>query len=157
MSFFCLTIWCLPLTVSFKGFLWLPNFPSQWIFLCILLSVPLEHLKLLTAAPLFSQLLKHAYLELFKSFFFFLVVLGLKLRAFTLRHSISPIFCDGFFRDRVSGTICPGWLQTSILLISVSWVARIIGMSHLHLAKSSNLYCARRHAKTLPGCADEQS
>jgi hypothetical protein len=27
-------------------------------------------------------------------------------------------------------TICPGWLGTPILLISASWVARIIGVSH---------------------------
>jgi hypothetical protein len=27
-------------------------------------------------------------------------------------------------------TICPSWLQTVILLISASWVARITGVSH---------------------------
>jgi hypothetical protein len=27
-------------------------------------------------------------------------------------------------------TVCPGWLWTTILLISVSWIARITGMSH---------------------------
>jgi hypothetical protein len=42
-------------------------------------------------------------------------------------------FCDRFFQDRLSWTICPGWLWTAIHLISVSWVARIIGMSHWHL------------------------
>jgi hypothetical protein len=35
-----------------------------------------------------------------------------------------------FFQHRVSWTICPDWLQTSILLISASWVTRIIGVSH---------------------------
>jgi hypothetical protein len=45
------------------------------------------------------------------------------------------LFCDGCFQDRVSWTICPGWLQPEILLISASWVARITGMSHRHLAK----------------------
>jgi hypothetical protein len=35
----------------------------------------------------------------------------------------------------VSQTICPGWLETSILLISASWVARITGMSHWHWAQ----------------------
>jgi hypothetical protein len=30
--------------------------------------------------------------------------------------------------------ISPGWLQTVILLISAPSVARIIGISHLHLA-----------------------
>jgi hypothetical protein len=35
-----------------------------------------------------------------------------------------------FFWDRVLRTIHPGWLQTSILLISASWVVRITGTSH---------------------------
>jgi hypothetical protein len=43
--------------------------------------------------------------------------------------------CDGFFQDRVSRTICPGWPPTSILLISVSWVASITGMSHWYPAQ----------------------
>jgi hypothetical protein len=41
---------------------------------------------------------------LFLFFFFFPVVLGFELRAYTLSHSTSP-FCDGFFQDRVSPTI----------------------------------------------------
>jgi hypothetical protein len=40
------------------------------------------------------------------------------------------LFCDSFYWDRVSRTICLGWLQTGILLISASWVARITGVSH---------------------------
>jgi hypothetical protein len=65
------------------------------------------------------------------SFFFFLFfeVSRLELRAYTLSHSTSP-FCVRYFQDRVSCTICPGWFQTVILLISASWVARIIGVSH---------------------------
>jgi hypothetical protein len=40
-------------------------------------------------------------------------------------------FCiGGVFWDGVLQTICLGWLQAAILLISVSWVARIIGVSH---------------------------
>jgi hypothetical protein len=39
-------------------------------------------------------------------------------------------FCDGFFQDRVSWTICLGWFPTMISLISASWEARITGMSH---------------------------
>jgi hypothetical protein len=39
----------------------------------------------------------------------------------------------GFFWDRVSQTVWPGWLQTAILLISASWVERIIGVSHQRL------------------------
>jgi hypothetical protein len=50
-----------------------------------------------------------------------------------LIHSSSP-FCSGYFGDRVLQTICPGWPQTEILLISVSQVAGIRGMSHQHLA-----------------------
>jgi hypothetical protein len=47
-----------------------------------------------------------------------------------------PFFgvCDGFFQDRVSRTICLGWIWTMILLIAASWVARITGMNHWHLA-----------------------
>jgi hypothetical protein len=41
-----------------------------------------------------------------------------------------PFVWKGFFWDRVSWTICLGWLQTAILLISISWIARITGMSH---------------------------
>jgi hypothetical protein len=36
----------------------------------------------------------------------------------------------GFFDIGVLGTICPAWLWTVIFLISASWVARIIGVSH---------------------------
>jgi hypothetical protein len=65
------------------------------------------------------------YLE----FFSFFAVLGLELRVFSLSHSASP-FCDGYFRDTILWTIYLGWLWTTILLISASWVARITGMSH---------------------------
>jgi hypothetical protein len=37
--------------------------------------------------------------------------------------------CVGHFWHGVSQTICLGWLQTAVLLISASWVARIIGVS----------------------------
>jgi hypothetical protein len=40
----------------------------------------------------------------------------------------------GYFQDRVSQTISPGWLQTVILLISASQVGRITGVSHWHPA-----------------------
>jgi hypothetical protein len=61
------------------------------------------------------------------------VVLGLELRAYTLSHSTSPFFVC-YFQDRVSQTICPGWLRTTVLLIAASQVARIIGVSHWHPA-----------------------
>jgi hypothetical protein len=41
-----------------------------------------------------------------------------------------------FFWDRVLWSICPGWLQISILLIFVSWVARITGISYRCLTKA---------------------
>jgi hypothetical protein len=44
------------------------------------------------------------------------------------------LFYDRFFQDRVSWTICLGWLWTMILLISASWVARITDVSHRHPA-----------------------
>jgi hypothetical protein len=40
------------------------------------------------------------------------------------------LFCEGFFWERNLWTICLGWLWPAILLISASWVARIIGASH---------------------------
>jgi hypothetical protein len=52
-------------------------------------------------------------------------------------HSTSPFFVKGFFWDRVSWTICTGWFQAAILLISASWVARIAGVSYQHLALCS--------------------
>jgi hypothetical protein len=69
--------------------------------------------------------------------FFFFAELRFEFKAYTLSHSSSP-FCGFFFfffLYRVRKTICPGWLQTTILLISASWVARITGMSHQRLAK----------------------
>jgi hypothetical protein len=43
-------------------------------------------------------------------------------------------FVMDFFLDRVSQTIFLGWLWTTMLLISVSWVAGITGVSHWLLA-----------------------
>jgi hypothetical protein len=49
----------------------------------------------------------------------YFVVWGFELRAFTLSHSASS-FCVRYFQDRVLWTICLGWPQTAILLISAS-------------------------------------
>jgi hypothetical protein len=43
------------------------------------------------------------------------------------------------FFDRVSGTIFPSWLRTTILLISASWVARIKVVSHQCPAQNAHL------------------
>jgi hypothetical protein len=45
-----------------------------------------------------------------------------------LSHTFSP-FCSGYVEDGVLGTICLGWPQTTVLLISASQVARITGVS----------------------------
>jgi hypothetical protein len=67
-------------------------------------------------------------------FFFFLAALGFELRASCLSYSTSPfLWFFFFFQDRVSKTICRGWLRTTILLISTSWEARLTGVSH-HLS-----------------------
>jgi hypothetical protein len=62
---------------------------------------------------------------LFVCLFVCFAVLGFELRAYTFSHSTSPFFVMGFFWERISQVICPGWLQTAILLITTSWVARI--------------------------------
>jgi hypothetical protein len=61
--------------------------------------------------------------------FFFFSVLGLELRVYALA-TPPALFCEGFFWDRILQTVCPVWLQTSILLISASWAARFTGVSH---------------------------
>jgi hypothetical protein len=52
--------------------------------------------------------------------------LRFELRYYMLSNSTSA-FLDGCFWVRVSQTISLGWLWTTILLISASWVARITG------------------------------
>jgi hypothetical protein len=63
-------------------------------------------------------------------YLFILWYWGLKLGRYSypLSHSTSPFFNNGFFQDRISWTICLGWLWTVILLISASWAPRITGM-----------------------------
>jgi hypothetical protein len=67
-------------------------------------------------------------------FFFFLERLEFELRTlhlqvlYHLNHTSSP-FCSAYFGDGILKTICPGWLQTIILPISASQVARITGVS----------------------------
>jgi hypothetical protein len=66
-----------------------------------------------------------------------LFLLWLVLRYWSLNSGPTPwatppafFFGDGFFENRVLGTICPGWLWTLILQIYASWVVRITGASH---------------------------
>jgi hypothetical protein len=73
---------------------------------------------------------------LFFSFFFFSTGAWIEYYwvglHFESPHQLS--FMMGFFQGSVSWTICLGWVQTVILLISASWVARITGVSHKCLA-----------------------
>jgi hypothetical protein len=62
---------------------------------------------------------------------------GVELRASCLlvRHctfgaTLTTLFSVEYFWNRVSRTVCLGWLRTLILLIYASWVARITGVSH---------------------------
>jgi hypothetical protein len=65
------------------------------------------------------------------------VVLEFELRTSNLLDKSSTtwatppaFFYDGYFQDKILQTICPWWLRTTILLISASYVARI--MRHQH-------------------------
>jgi hypothetical protein len=74
-------------------------------------------------AFVFQYHYKLMYLNIFEVFdplslSLFFAVLGLELRAFS--HSTSPFFVKSFFEIGSHGTICLGWLQTAILLISDS-------------------------------------
>jgi hypothetical protein len=59
-----------------------------------------------------------------------------KLSLYCVSHTCSP-FCSGYFGDEVSRASFLGWPQTTILLILVSQVARITGMSYQCLATVS--------------------
>jgi hypothetical protein len=48
-----------------------------------------------------------------------------------LSHTFS-LFCSGYCRDGVLWTICLGWPETTVLLISASQVVRITGVSYWH-------------------------
>jgi hypothetical protein len=74
--------------------------------------------------------------------FFFLILIFLLFicayNAWVISPPCSPpptaplpaLLCKGFFQDRVSWTLCPGWPQTMIVLISASWIVRITGVRH---------------------------
>jgi hypothetical protein len=55
---------------------------------------------------------------------------GAWTQALHLEHSTSPFFVMGFFEIGFHKLFAWGWLQTVILLISVSWVPRITGVNH---------------------------
>jgi hypothetical protein len=71
---------------------------------------------------------------LFIFFVFVFCSTGVWTQGLHLEVTSPALFCDGFFRDRVSRTICLGWFRTAILLIPASWVAKITDVSHWHLS-----------------------
>jgi hypothetical protein len=82
----------------------------------------------------------HLYIRSFLPHFFFFCGTGVWTQDLHLEPLHQPYFHEVLFWDRVSQTICQGWHQTEILLISASWVTRITGMSHLKIewARNSN-------------------
>jgi hypothetical protein len=83
---------------------------------------------LLLLEPLYQH-----FLEI--TFFFFLRYWGLNSGPTTFSHSTSPFLWWVFLRQGHANyfqgqIVC--WLQTVILLISDSWVARITGVNHQH-------------------------
>jgi hypothetical protein len=70
---------------------------------------------------------------LFLFFFFLFAVMG--LNSGPSPWATPPVlFLRKVFRDSVSWSIYLSWFWTVILLISASWVAKIIGVSHQRLA-----------------------
>jgi hypothetical protein len=66
------------------------------------------------------------------------------------------LFCDGFFEIGSHKLFSLGWLQTTILMITASWVARITGMNHWYLA-THNFYhlCDPHPWHSCPVAADQ--
>jgi hypothetical protein len=78
-------------------------------------------------------------------FVFFVCFCGIWTQGLHFESFHPPFFCDGFFWIRVSWAICSGWLRTTTLLISASWVAWITGVSHQHPAVMSQKKSFRTH------------
>jgi hypothetical protein len=55
---------------------------------------------------------------------------GAQTQGLQLKPLHQPFFMKGFFKVESCKLFVQGWLQTKILLIFASWVARITGMSH---------------------------
>jgi hypothetical protein len=56
-------------------------------------------------------------------------------------HQVTSQPCVRYCWDRVSWTICLGWLEPWSSWISATWVAMIIGMNHWCLAHFSTFLC----------------
>jgi hypothetical protein len=106
-----------------------PMLPSTWILLQVrdgfLLKIPPWSLLMHPLTIYWNLVNKNPM----KKFFFFLQYWGLN-PGFTTGATPPALFCERCFWDRVPWTIFLGWLQTTIILISASWVVRITGVSH---------------------------
>jgi hypothetical protein len=77
-------------------------------------------------------------------FFFLFCSTGVWTQGLHLEPLHQPFFVKRFFEiGSCELFIYLGWLQTAILLISASWVARITGVSHQHPAFRSFWYAVR--------------
>jgi hypothetical protein len=70
---------------------------------------------------------------------------------YCLNHDFRP-FCSGYFGDGILRTVCLGWPQTAILLISNSQIARITGVSLWHLDLTQSFKTKETDAKLKQGC-----
>jgi hypothetical protein len=104
-----------------------PKRAIYWTQLCLLPSAVWGCAKLKPTAYLKHLSALHTQL------FFFFQCWGLN-SGLTPWATTPALFVMGFFQARVTQTICLGWLWTTVLLISASWVARITGVSHWHPA-----------------------
>jgi hypothetical protein len=101
--------------------------------------------------PLLSPQLKHffKFLGLIYSFLYYYYYLWY----WGLTSGPSPwatppaLFFWRVFWDGSHGTICPGCLWTTVLLVSASWVTRITGVSHRYLAVGFMLRRKSYHMK----------
>jgi hypothetical protein len=108
---------------------------TSWAPWSSCLSLLIESFSLFSTCSFYRAFYSH-FISYWSFVFLFLAVLQFELRASRLLGLLSrcsttwatcqPCFMLGFF-EIVSQIICPGWLWTAILLISVSWLAKIIG------------------------------
>jgi hypothetical protein len=120
---------------------WWPQGKSSYMFIHPFIAVecvgiePMSRawrVSLALSSTTWESCLPHGILNRPGNFLFVCVALGFELRP---TWATPPaLFCVGFSWVRVSGTICWGWLQTAIILVSASCVNRITGVSHQHPA-----------------------
>jgi hypothetical protein len=110
---------------------WVAELPSEWLLTAVVNWVPFHHTLPSTECVITFSLWQPTWQKMnLNLIFFFFCSTGVWTQGLHLEPLHQPFFVMRFFWHRVSQTICPCWFQTMILLISVSWVARITGVSH---------------------------